>query len=242
LERLVISPFDTVSSISQAMLDRLPLRGIASDKHVFFPNWVDTDAIYPLDTPSPLRAELGLRREDVVALYSGNMGRKQGLEVLLEAARLLQDHPSIHFVLSGDGSTRQALVEKSAGMPNVLFLSLQPAERLNGLLNLADIHLLMQGGQGGDAFMPSKLTGMLASGRPVVATAHPRTQVAQVVTGCGMVTPPGDTAALAHAILHLATHPTERAQLGQTARTFALAHWSREGILRRFEKEIVQLR
>ncbi len=241
-ERWIMRRFDRVSTISERMLEQLAAKGVEAPRGLFFPNWVDTAKIYPLHGPSPLRAELPIAVDTIVALYAGTMGEKQGLETMAEAARALTDHPNIQFVFCGEGGARKRLSQMAEDLPNVRFLPLQPAERLNELLNLADMHLLPQRADSVDRVMPSKLTGMLASGRPVVATAHPHTQVAQVVTGCGMVTPPGDAAALAQAILHLATHPAERAQLGQTARTFALAQWSREGILRRFEKEIVQLR
>src|SRR5262249_19782595 len=242
LERWIMRRFDRVSTISERMLEQLVAKGVEAPRCFFFPNWVDTAKIYPLHGPSPLRAELHIAADVIVALYAGTMGETQGLETMAVAARALTDYHNIQFVFCGEGGARRRLSQMVDGRPNVRFLPLQPAERLNDLLNLADIHLLPQRAGSVDRAMPSELTGMLASGRPVVATAHPRTQVAQVVTGCGMVTPPGDAVALAHAILYLATRPTERAQLGRAARVFALAHWSQEGILQRFEEEIVRLR
>ncbi len=240
-ERWIMRRFDCVSTISERMLEQLATKGVEAPRRFFFPNWVDTEEIYPLPDPSPLRAELHVAPETIVALYAGTMGEKQGLEIVAEAARALADHRNIQFVLCGDGGARARLYQLADGLPNVRFLPVQPAERLNDLLNLADVHLLPQRPDSVDRVMPSKLTGMLASGRPVVATAHPCTQVAQVVTGCGMVTPPGDGGALAQAIRHLARHPEERARLGQAARAFALTHWRREEILRRFEEEITRL-
>ena len=64
-----------------------------------------------------------------------------------------------------------------------MLLPLQPADRLNELLNLADIHLLPQRADAADLVMPSKLTGMMASGRAVLATASPGTQLATVIDG-----------------------------------------------------------
>ena len=241
LERGIMRRFDRVSTISERMLEQLAVKGVDAPRCFFFPNWVDTEEIYPLQHPSSLRAELGIAPQTIVALYAGNMGEKQGLEIVGETARALVDQRDIHFVLCGNGAARTRLYQLTDGLANVRFLPLQPAERLNELLNLADIHLLPQRADAADLVMPSKLTGMLASGRPVVTTAHPCTQVAQVVGGCGIVTPPGDGEALAQAILHLATHPVERSALGQAARAFAQAHWRREKILRRFEEEMVRL-
>jgi len=224
------------------MLEQLADKGVEAPRRFLFPNWVDTEMIHPLCAPSFLRTELHLSPDVIVALYAGNMGEKQGLEIAIAAARALAEHRNLQFVLCGDGAARTRLYQLADGLSNVCFLPLQPVERLNDLLNLADIHLLPQRADAADRVMPSKLTGMLASGRPVVTTAHPCTQVARVVAGCGIITLPGDGEAFAQAILHLATHPAERARLGRAARAFALTHWRREEILRRFEEEIGRLR
>lgn len=241
LERWLIRRFDRISAISERMLEHLLLKGVDSSRCVLFPNWVDTEAIHPLDGPSPMRLEFHIIPDTFVALYSGNMGQKQGLEILVEAARSLRDYPKIQFTLCGDGAARGRLQKLAEGLPNICFKPPQPTERLNELLNLADIHLLPQRADVADLVMPSKLTGILASGRPVVATANPGTQVAKVVDGCGIVVPPGDGAALGEAVIHLARSPEERAQLGKAARSFAVANWDRDEVLRRFEKALSAL-
>ena len=194
--------------------------------------------------PSPkgvaaYRAELKIPDGAVVALYSGNMGGKQGLEVLAELARLCgmgeptympntalahvipagaatdsiakkleaPPTPPVVFVFCGNGAGRADLVARCQGLPNVRFIDLQPAERLPDLLATADIHLLPQRADAADLVMPSKLTGMLASARAVVATAHTGTELATVVQTCGLVVPPEDAAALAQAVRTLAQNP-----------------------------------
>jgi colanic acid biosynthesis glycosyl transferase WcaI len=118
------------------------------------------------------------------------------------------------------------------------WLPLQPVERLNELLNLADVHLLPQRVDAADLVMPSKLTCILASGRPVVATARPGMQVWSVVEGRGMNTPPGDVTAFADAIRALALDAPRRARLGAEARRYAEKHLDREVVLRRFEEDL----
>src|SRR5437879_3671640 len=154
------------------MLERLADKGVAEQRRVLFPNWVDTGAIFPMEEPSPLRRELEIPGGAVVTLYSGSMGAKQGIEQLIEAARLLADRPAIRIVICGDGAGLPELRAMARELPNVRFLPLQPPERLNALLNLADVHALPQKPAVADLVMPSKLIGMLASGRPVVATVH----------------------------------------------------------------------
>ena len=94
------------------------------------------------------------------------------------------------------------------------FLDLQPVERLGDLLGLADIHLLPQRADAADLVMPSKLTGMLSSGRPVVAGARPETELGQVVAQCGIAVAPDDASAFAAAVAALAAQPDLRARTG----------------------------
>lgn len=241
-ERWLMDRFDCVSTISDRMIERLKVKGTYPAKCVYFPNWVDTEVIYPLQGSNPLREELEIFPDTVVALYSGTMGEKQGLEVLIAAANYLAaDHLKILFVLCGEGPAKDRLLKLAKGLPNVRFLDLQPVERLNVLLNLSNIHLLPQLSNAADLVMPSKLNGMFASGRPAIATADRGTQVAQVMQRCGIVVPPGDVTALANAIVYLATHPERCTQLGQAARKFAVANWHQETVLGELEQKLVEL-
>ena len=156
-ERFLFRRFDRVSSISQRMLERAASKGVASDRLVLFRNWVDIDAIRPLDRPSEYRRKLGLADDAVVALFSGTLGSKQGLHLIPEVARLLADDPRIQFVICGDGPIKAELLRLGKGLPNLRFLPLQPLERLGELLGLADIQLLTQDAAAEDLVLPSKL-------------------------------------------------------------------------------------
>lgn len=239
VEQKLLQRFHRVSTISSRMLAGLHSKGVAEERCVLFPNWVDVEIIRPLNGQNRLRSEWALREQVTVALYSGNMAGKQGLDVLLDAAKLLKDDESLCFVLCGGGAARKRLQEKNGDLRNVIWRPLQEAARLNELLNVADIHLLPQLANVADLVMPSKLTGMLASGRPVIATADAGSQVAQVVAQCGIVVPPGDVNALVTAIRVLAADPDRRRRLGSTARDYALKNFASSRILPEFEKALV---
>lgn len=241
-ERFVMRGFTRVSSISPKMLRRLAEKGVNDRKVVHFPNWVDIAAISPVEGPNQIRRELGIRDDHVVLLYSGNMGMKQGLEILPPLARQLRDNPRVHFIFCGDGAFRRQLEKMTAGLCNISLLPLQPEDRLNELLNAADIHLLPQREDAADLVMPSKLTGMLASGRPVITTATSGTQLAEVIAGRGIIVAPGDPDALRQAVLALVENKQLRNQMGRAARSFAEENLSREQVLRRFEMEIMRLK
>jgi colanic acid biosynthesis glycosyl transferase WcaI len=240
-ESALLERFDAVSTISQRMREHLLRKGVAAERTRMLVNWADVDAIRPLDVPSAYRAELGLAPGVRVALFSGSLGAKQGLGLIPDAARLLQARSDLVFVVCGEGALRAELDAAARALPNLQLLPLQPLARLGELLNLADVHLLPQSVQAEDLVLPSKLTGMLASGRPVVATCRPGTELAGVVAQCGVVVPPDDAQALADAVVALADDAPRRLRLGAQARAYALQHLGRDAVLRGFEAQALAL-
>jgi len=240
-ESWLMKRFDRVSSISPNMVSRLLTKGVHPDRAIEFPNWVDVTMIRPQQTgrlANPVRQKLVLPDDAVIVLYAGNMGQKQGIEVVLDAARLLADHPRLRFVLAGAGAALDNLKQQAQGLGNVQWLPLQPLELLNDLLNMADIHVLPQRADAADLVMPSKLTGALASGRPVVGTADAGTQLGDVLNACGVRVPPGDAQALANALAALADSPETLASLGTKGRQHALDHLSHTAVLTAFEGQL----
>lgn len=237
LEQRLLRRFDVVSSISERMLDGLRLKGVHEERIRHFPNWVDIGHIQALGRPSAYRAELGIAPETKVVLFSGTLGGKQGLSVIPQVARLLAHRTDILFVIGGDGVMKPQLQAEAEGLSNVRFLPLQPAERLGEWLGLADIHLLPQSPEAEDLVLPSKLAGMLASGRPVIATCREGTELAKVVSQCGAVVPPEDAPRLAEAVLALVDDAGRRSQLGAHGRRHAEDHLALEGVLRQFEQD-----
>ncbi len=233
-EKWMLSSFSYFSSISQPMVDRLSAGGVQAEKTFLFPNWVDTAAIHPLDAPNKFRDQLSFKQDDLVVLYSGSMGVKQGLDILVKCARELRARTNIHFVLCGDGPAREELQMSSSDCPNIHFLPLQPVEELNQLLNMADIHLLPQKSGASDLVMPSKLPGMLASGKPVIASCEDGSQVKSIINSTGIPVASEDSQALSEAILQLSVDPGLRMQLGNRGRRYVMANYSKEKILKQF--------
>lgn len=239
VEKWIMSRFDQVSTISRHMVVRLNEKGVEQTKQIFFPNWVDISEIYPIKHTSIFRKELKIREECLVALYSGNMGEKQGLEVIIEAARKLKDNHEVVFVLCGDGAAYGRLRTMAEELNNIHWLPLQSSERLNELLNMADIHLLPQRAAVANSVMPSKITGMMASGRPVLAMADSGSEVAQVLKKAGHVVPFEDIGAFVSGLERLAENPEWRSSMGQAGRRFAEEHLDKTVVLSRFEQDVL---
>jgi colanic acid biosynthesis glycosyl transferase WcaI len=239
LESRLLRRFSRVITISGQMRQRLIAKGVDSHRIGLVRNWVDLAKIKPLDGPNGFRGELGLRESDFVVLYAGNVGAKQALEIVLGAARQLTDLPQVHFVIAGDGPEKQRLMQSCTALSTVHFLPLQPEQRLCELLNLADMHVLPQLSGAADLVLPSKLGGMLASGKPVLATADSGTELYDVLNGTAILVPAGDSSAMAREIRKFVAegaHPS----LGdgrQLAQSFA-----RETCLAKFRSYLAETR
>ncbi len=106
---------------------------------------------------------------------------------------------------------------------------------------MADIHVLLQKADAADLMMPSKLSGILASGKAVIATANLNTGLGQVVNQVGILVPPEDPLALAEAILQLASSPARRIELGRLGREYVVTHWDAALVLSQFEQHLCYL-
>ncbi|MFB2553207.1 WcaI family glycosyltransferase [Ensifer soli] len=199
-ERVTLRLFDRVVTISNRMASRLEAKGVARARLSVVRNWVDLSEIHPLAPAGTCRAELGFRDTDFVVLYSGTIGAKQGLDVLLKAAALLREDRDIHVVIAGEGPEKAALQARCGADVRLRFLPFQPQSRLNAFLNMADLHVLPQERGAADLVLPSKLGGMLATGKPVLVTADPGTELADFLGDAALITPPGDAERLAQAI------------------------------------------
>jgi colanic acid biosynthesis glycosyl transferase WcaI len=213
------------------MVQRLHLKGVPEDRTGMLPNWVDADVIQPTPRENALRAALGIPAGRFVLLYSGNMGEKQGLDLIVEVARDFQADDSVLFLMCGDGAARARIQQQAQGLRNMWFMPLQPRERLSELLSLADIHLLPQRADAEDLVLPSKLTAIMASGRPVIATATPQSELGIAAAVGGLVVPPQDAQACGEAIRRLLRDAGLRQRLGQAGRSYALQNWERRAVL-----------
>jgi colanic acid biosynthesis glycosyl transferase WcaI len=238
IESWMMKRFDTVSSISRRLLQKARSKGVPAEALFFLPNSVDISEIQPTAKANSLRTELGIDVGQIVALFSGSLGAKQGIETIVDAARILKGERTVLFVICGEGVSAEKLHTQAKGLENLRFLPLQPANRLNELLAIADMHLLPQQPTAAASVFPSKLIAMLASGKPVIAACRPGSDIADHVSDCGIITEPGDPVALSSAIRNLATDEATRARMGACSRERALKEFGQRSTLLNFEREM----
>ncbi|MBI2736237.1 MAG: glycosyltransferase [Rhodospirillales bacterium] len=225
-ERSILNRTDLVAVLSSEMRDQLRSIGVTAPIEVI-PLWVDTDHI---------QAAPAVARPGVKVLYSGNLGRKQGLGQVVELARELSNRRlDIEIVLRGNGNQAGDLLEqiRSLGLTNIQLAELQPNEELGPALAAGDIHLVPQRPDAAAFAVPSKVFNIMAVGRPFVATALPDSVLwrLQRQSGAFLCVPPDDPPTFAEAVIRLADDGRLRQELGRRGREFVEAHYAKPRIL-----------
>ena len=249
LERFAYRRAVLVSGISAGMMKAFARKGLPAAQTYYFPNW--SHAAEPVAAPpgagTRVRARHGVGEHDFVAFYSGNLGRKQGLEVLIETAALLAERPAsvrpITLFVAGDGAARAELAAAVAarGLRNLLLRPLLDDADYRAMLATADLCLITQAAGTGQFFFPSKLLRVLEAGRPVLAVADADSELATAVTegGFGRVLPPQNAAALADELVRLEAAPEVLA--GWAARTSWVQVFAAPTVLGGYRRELEKL-
>lgn len=234
VEKYILKNADIVSSISSGMIKKIKDK---CDKDVvFFPNWVDTTMYFPLAEKDVLKREFNFSPTDKIVLYSGAIGEKQGLENIIHIAKSLEHFRNLKFVICGSGPYRESLYElqKTLSIQNVVFLQLQPLDKLNHFLNMADIHLVLQKSNASDLVMPSKLTTILSVGGVSIITASKNSSLYQVVeaNNMGVLVEPENRIELLMAIER--TLNNDNALINRNARAYAEKFLSIQNVISRY--------
>jgi colanic acid biosynthesis glycosyl transferase WcaI len=207
INRFLLHRGDKVVAIGETMKRRLvEIKKVPEEKITVIHNWADCEKIQPINGPNPFRSQYGLDGKFVV-MHSGNIGLSQDIEKIILSAKILKHKSDIVFLIVGEGSKKAELEGKVKewGLDNVMFLPYQPKGLLKYSFSAADLFIIsLKKGLAG-YIVPSKLYGILASGRPFVAAVESECEVANIAKlyNCGVFCPPGDPQAIASSILQL---------------------------------------
>lgn len=212
-----------VSGITQGMLNAFRAKGVSEAKLIYFPNAISLEETEPPPARGQFRQHHGFGPEEFLAVYAGNLGVKQGLDVLLETARLLHD-PRIRIVICGDGAQREFLEQRvrELNLPNVSMFPLQQGPDYRALLVDADLCFITQQAGSGNSFFPSKLLGLFAESKPVVTVAAAECELAQAVAEgrFGINVPPGRPQELAEVLDSIAKDAPRLSAYGAAGRVY----------------------
>ena len=235
--RLYLRRADRVVAIGDTMRERLVEKGAERERIVVIPNWTDTSDLEPRPRDNEWAREHGLTDKFVV-MHSGNIGHAQDLDTLIRAATFLRDLENLRIVLIGGGARRDELKElaKLLEVEQVLFMGYQPRELLADSLSAADIHVIGLARGLSGYVVPSRLYGVLAVGRPVLAAAEADSETAKVVeqVGCGVVVPPGRPELLATAIRQAYDGELPLEEFGRRGREWVADEGNRDVAVERY--------
>jgi colanic acid biosynthesis glycosyl transferase WcaI len=221
LERLCYARADAVTVLSDDLKDNISARLDDPTKVRVIPNFVDTEWIMPAPHENSYRKQHGLSGKFVV-MYAGNVGLSQSLDLVLDSAAALAHERDIVFVINGGGAGRESLEQRAKGMSNVVFIDMQPSERLPEVIAAADLHLVPLKRGLARSSVPSKTYSVLAAGRPLIASVDSGSEVARVVerARAGLAVPPEDAEAFTKAIRTLYERREELPAMGAAGRAF----------------------
>ncbi|TCT18695.1 glycosyltransferase family 4 protein [Thiobaca trueperi] len=214
LERLILNRVQRIVTLSDAMADAIRAIGVTAPIDIIPPT-VDDDLIQPQpENPGP-----------ITLLYSGNIGRKQGLEQLIDLAGHLQQRQlDAMLIIRGDGNYREELqrLAQERALNNLRFEPLLPVDQLSAGLAQGHIHLVPQNPAGAAFAVPSKIYSIMAAGRTFVCTAEVDSPLdrLRVESDAFVICPPNRAEALAEVVERLMADPGERARLGRNGRAY----------------------
>jgi colanic acid biosynthesis glycosyl transferase WcaI len=228
------------------MVAKIFEKRLTRNEAIYFPNWVDTRLVNPDKNEINYRNLWNIDENAFVLLYSGTLGKKQGLEIICNVASALKDYSDIVFLIVGEGIGKDNLIEmvQKARNVNIIFKPLQPVETLPCLLNCADVHLIIQKKSFADAVLPSKLITILAAGGVALITADPNTELSNLVRdnpNLAIIVEPENANVIINKILEIRSDEKLRAQIKSVARDFAVKNLDKESVLAGFEKQIVRV-
>ena len=232
-----------VSSISRGMLEVFRRKGVPDEKLLYVPNSIPLPDPETLPARGEFRARYGISSDEFLASYAGNLGVKQGLDILLETAALLVG-TNVRVLICGDGAEREKLAAEITRreLPNVTMAPLQAGRDYSALLVDSDLCFITQQAGAGNAFFPSKLLGILAHGRGVLTVADRESELAQAVEheGFGINIPPGDAKRLAHELRALSGSPERLIGFANAGAKF-VKQFDQESVLAGFATTLEQL-
>jgi colanic acid biosynthesis glycosyl transferase WcaI len=240
IEQFILNQATIVSTISEGMQKKILAKKARLTEVVVFPNWVDNAKIFVTEPNLATIASLGIPLNKKIFFYSGAIGEKQGLEIIVSVAQdIAVKCPDVLFVISGSGPYKdklQAIVAEK-NIENIMFIALQPINIFNQLLNYAYCHLIIQKESVGDLLLPSKLTNILAVGGVSIIAALPNTTLYDVIikNEMGIIVPPEDDTAFKNAINTVITKSDSlKATISSNASKYAATNLNKANVIDKF--------
>ena len=236
MERFAYRNADHIVSVTDSFVDHIVARGGDPRKIAVIKNGVDFSVFHEVPQDSALVSQYSLEGK-FVAAYVGTHGMAHGLDVILEAAKLLRDRPDIVFLMVGDGAEKSRLAEhcRVMGLGNVIMLGQQSKGTMPAIWSIADVGLvLLRRRPVFKTVIPSKMFEIMAMKKPIILGVEGEAQRIVEAAACGVCIEPESAQQLADNLVSLAANDEEVARLGENGSRYVREHFDREVLARRF--------
>lgn len=225
MEKFTYKNVDHIITITDDMKDNIVKKGVPASKVSVVRNWIDVEKVQPIERKNnKLFEELNLSKELFYVVYAGNLGKVQGVEILIETAELLRNTNDIHFVIFGNGSEEEKLKQliKGKKLQNISMFPLQPVERVAEVYSIADICVISCKPGTGKSGMPSKTWTIMATGVPIIASFDKGSEMDRTIeeAGCGFCAEAGNSKILRDRISELYQNRKLQELCGKHARQY----------------------
>lgn len=218
---------DVIITITDDMKDNLVRKGVDPEKVLVVRNWIDVKKIIPVEIgDNKLFDELGISRNKFNVIYAGNLGKAQGIDVIIEAAELLKDQNDIQFIIFGNGSEEDNVKKKAGNKSNISVFPLQPMERISEVYSMGNVAIIPCKPGTGSTGMPSKTWTIMAAGTAIIASFDLDSEMEKVINQaeCGCCVESGNAELLADTISNMKNNTDLVNRMGCNARKFAEEH------------------
>lgn len=214
----------------------------------FINNWIDEKEIYPIELEnekiSSFKNKYGLEDKFII-MYSGNIGLYYDLENIIKVIAKFKDRNDVVFTFIGDGTVKEKIETYaiSNNLSNVKFIPYQPKEMLKYSLNSADIHWVVNAKGIKGVSVPSKLYGVMASGKPVIGVLDRGSEARLIVeeANCGVCSEPEDYKSIEKNINYILNNKNKFKDLGTNGREYLVNNLTKDISIKKYEKSILQL-
>ena len=246
MENFTYRNADHIITITDDMKANIMKKGVPEDKISVVRNWIDTDKVKHISREDNLLFdEFKLPRDGFYVVYAGNLGKVQGVDVILKTASLMKNNRDIKFVIFGNGSEEENLkkIVNDKHLDNVLMLPLQPIERASEVYSMADVSIISCTPGTGGSGMPSKTWTIMAAGVPIIASFDMPSEMERTIeeAECGFCTRAGDENELTEKIIRVFGDSRLKKCLGQNARRYAEKNVSKAEAVEKYIKSIERL-
>ncbi|WP_054199108.1 glycosyltransferase family 4 protein [Clostridium baratii] len=214
----------------------------------FINNWIDEKKIYPIDIEHKeirnFKEKYGLEDKFII-MYSGNIGLYYDLENIIKVIGKFKNREDVIFVFIGDGTVKEKIETYAIdnNLSNVKFIPYQPKEKLKYSLNSADIHWVVNAKGIKGVSVPSKLYGVMSSGKPVLGVLDKGSEARLIVeeANCGVCSEPGDYNSIEKNINYILNNKNKLKQLGINGREYLENNLTKDISIKKYEKSILEL-